>query len=331
MAVIEVSQLRKAYRGRGVLDGVDLTVGEGEIFGLLGANGAGKTTTVECCEGLRRADSGTVRVLGLDPVRQAHELRARIGVQLQETRLQDALRVGEALELYASFYPRPRDPADLATQWGLGGLRRTAFGKLSGGQRQRLFIALALVGNPQVAFLDELTTGLDPKARRETWELVREVRDSGVTVLLVSHFMDEVEALCDRAAVLDGGRIVASGTPRELIARAGVAGTLGFRPTAPLDLAELGRLPGVTGVTERDGRVEVTGTGGYADEVTRLLAGRGIVVTGLRIHERSLEDAFVTLTGRPDRAEQPDRAARTSRTDRPAVADPDRTAARRTR
>lgn len=298
VAVIEVAGLRKAYRGRGVLDGVDFQVAEGEIFGLLGSNGAGKTTTVECCEGLRRADGGTVRVLGLDPVRQAHRLRARIGVQLQQAQLQDALRVGEALELYASFYPRAHDVADLAARWGLGELRRTPFGKLSGGQKQRLFIALALVGRPEVAFLDELTTGLDPAARRETWQLIRQVRDSGVTVVLVSHFMDEVEALCDRAAVLDRGRIVAAGTPQELIARAGVAGTLSFRPTAPLELALLAGLPGVATVTERAGRIEVTGTGGYADEVTRLLAGRGLVVTGLRIHERSLDDAFVALTGR---------------------------------
>ncbi|GAA2153991.1 ABC transporter ATP-binding protein [Kitasatospora kazusensis] len=295
--VIEVADLRKAYGRRSVLEGVSFQVAEGEIFGLLGPNGAGKTTTVECCEGLRRADGGSVRVLGLDPVRQAAQLRSRIGVQLQQAQLQDALRVGEALELYASFYPRPCDRRELLAQWGLADHRETPFGKLSGGLRQRLFIALALVGNPEVAFLDELTTGLDPQGRRDTWELVRQVRDSGVTVVLVSHFMDEVEALCDRAAVLDGGRIVASGTPRELIARSGIGGTLSFRPGGPLDPAELAGLPGVTGVEESDGRVVVSGTGGYADEVTGLLARRGMVVTGLRIKEHSLDDAYVALTG----------------------------------
>ncbi|WP_441246211.1 ABC transporter ATP-binding protein [Kitasatospora sp. McL0602] len=297
MAVIEVTELRKAYGRRQVLDGVSFAVEEGEIFGLLGPNGAGKTTTVECCEGLRRADGGSVRVLGLDPVRDAKELRAKVGVQLQQARLQDSLRVGEALELYASFYPRPRDQRELLTQWGLTEHRQTPFGKLSGGLQQRLFIALALIGNPEVAFLDELTTGLDPQGRRDTWELVRQVREAGVTVVLVSHFMDEVEALCDRAAVLDGGRIIASGTPRELIARSGVGGELSFRPGAPLAAAELAALPGVTGVEERDGRVVVTGTGGYADEVTGLLARRGMVVTGLRIKEHSLDDAYVALTG----------------------------------
>ncbi|MQS12105.1 ABC transporter ATP-binding protein [Streptomyces kaniharaensis] len=296
MAVIEVAGLRKAYGRRQVLEDVSFTVERGEVFGLLGPNGAGKTTAVECCEGLRRADGGTVRVLGLDPVRDAYRLRTRIGIQIQQARLQSALRVGEALELYAALYPNPRDRRELLDEWGLAGEVRTPFDKLSGGQRQRLFIALALVGNPEVAFLDELTTALDPQGRRDTWDLIRRIRDNGVTVVLVSHFMDEVEALCDRAAVLDGGRIVAAGTPAELVARSGARGTLGFRPTAPLDTARLAALPGVTGVEERDGRIEVTGVGSFADEVTGLLAREGIVVTGLRIREHSLDDAYLALT-----------------------------------
>jgi ABC-2 type transport system ATP-binding protein len=296
MAVIEVTDLRKAYGRRQVLDGVSFQVEEGEIFGLLGPNGAGKTTTVECCEGLRRPDSGTVRVLGLDPVRDARRLRPLVGVQLQQAQLQDALRVVEALELYASFYPKPRDTRELLAQWGLTDHARTAFGKLSGGLRQRLFIALALIGRPEVVFLDELTTGLDPQGRRDTWELVRQVREEGVTVVLVSHFMDEVEALCDRAAVLDEGRIAALGSPRELIAGSGVGGELSFRRHEALDTAELVALPGVSGVTEQDGRTVVTGTGAFADEVTGLLARRGLVVTGLRIKEHSLDDAYLALT-----------------------------------
>ncbi|MGA5823946.1 ABC transporter ATP-binding protein [Kitasatospora sp. NPDC094028] len=296
MAVIEVAGLRKAYGRRQVLEDVSFSVQRGEVFGLLGPNGAGKTTAVECCEGLRRPDAGTVRVLGLDPLRDRTALRPRVGIQLQQAQLQGSLRVGEALELYAAFYPAPRDPRELLDEWGLADQVRTPFDKLSGGQKQRLFIALALIGNPEVAFLDELTTALDPQGRRDTWELVRRIRDEGVTVVLVSHFMDEVEALCDRAAVLDGGRIVATGTPAELIARSGTGGTLGFRPTTPLDLGRLAALRGVTGVEERDGRIEVTGTGGFADEVTGLLAREGIVVTGLRIREHSLDDAYLALT-----------------------------------
>ncbi|WP_406093134.1 ABC transporter ATP-binding protein [Kitasatospora purpeofusca] len=296
MAVIEVAGLSKSYGRRQVLEDVSFRVERGEVFGLLGPNGAGKTTAVECCEGLRRADAGTVRVLGLDPVRDARRLRPRIGVQLQQAQLQGALRVGEALELYAGLYPDPRDWRELLDEWGLADQRRTPFDKLSGGQRQRLFVALALIGNPEVAFLDELTTALDPQGRRDTWELVRRIRDNGVTVVLVSHFMDEVEALCDRAAVLDGGRIVATGTPAELVARSGAGGTLGFRPTAPLDPARLAALPGVTSVEERGGRIEVTGTGDFADRVTGLLAREGIVVTGLRIREHGLDEAYLALT-----------------------------------
>ncbi|MFF7589462.1 ABC transporter ATP-binding protein [Kitasatospora purpeofusca] len=296
MAVIEVAGLGKSYGRRQVLEDVSFRVERGEVFGLLGPNGAGKTTAVECCEGLRRADTGTVRVLGLDPVRDARRLRPRIGVQLQQAQLQGSLRVGEALELYAGLYPDPRDRRELLDEWGLADQSRTPFDKLSGGQRQRLFVALALIGNPEVAFLDELTTALDPQGRRDTWELVRRIRDNGVTVVLVSHFMDEVEALCDRAAVLDGGRIVATGTPAELVARSGAGGTLGFRPTAPLDPARLAALPGVTSVEERGGRIEVTGTGDFADRVTGLLAREGIVVTGLRIREHGLDEAYLALT-----------------------------------
>ena len=212
-AVIEVAGLTKRYGGQAVVDGISFHVDRGEIFGILGPNGAGKTTAVECMEGLRRRDSGQVRILGLDPRSDGHRLHQRIGVQLQETQLPDKLKVREALEMYASFYPDPADWRELLERWGLASQSRAPFAKLSGGQKQRLFIALALVGHPELVFLDELTAGLDPGARRATWKLISQVRDGGVTVVLVSHFMDEVEELCDRVAILDRGRIAALDTP----------------------------------------------------------------------------------------------------------------------
>ena len=223
MPLIEVTDLRKRYGTRVAVDGVSFTVERGEIFGILGTNGAGKTTTVECLQGLRRADGGTVSVLGLDPETDRAALTRRVGVQLQESRLPAKLRVREALELFASFYPEPADIDVLLDQLDLRDHARSSFGKLSGGQKQRVSIALALVGQPELAILDELTTGLDPHARRETWRLVEGVRASGVTVLLVTHFMDEAERLCDRVAIFDAGRVVVTGTPAELRAAAGAS------------------------------------------------------------------------------------------------------------
>jgi ABC-2 type transport system ATP-binding protein len=221
MAVIEVTGLTKKYKGQAVVDEISFSVDRGEIFGILGPNGAGKTTAVECLEGLRRRDGGTATVLGLDPENDGRALHSRIGVQLQESQLPERIKVWEALELYASFYPHPADWRELIRTWGLTSKKNAAFAKLSGGQKQRLFIALALIGNPEVVFLDELTSGLDPGARRATWDLIRGIRDHGVTVVLVSHFMDEVEELCDRVAILRRGRVVALDTPAGLIARAG--------------------------------------------------------------------------------------------------------------
>ncbi|HEY3468399.1 MAG TPA: ABC transporter ATP-binding protein [Amycolatopsis sp.] len=216
MPLIEVTDLRKRYGTRVAVDGVSFTVERGEIFGILGTNGAGKTTTVECLQGLRRADGGTISVLGLDPATDRAALTRRVGVQLQESALPAKLRVREALELFAAFYPDPADVDVLLDQLDLRDHARSYFGKLSGGQKQRVSIALALVGQPDLAILDELTTGLDPHARRETWRLVEGVRATGVTVLLVTHFMDEAERLCDRVAIFDAGRVVATGTPAEL-------------------------------------------------------------------------------------------------------------------
>jgi len=297
-AVIEVRGLTKRYVGRAVVDGISFRVDQGEIFGILGPNGAGKTTAVECLEGLRKRDGGQVRILGLDPKADGRRLHQRIGVQLQETQLQDKLKVREALELYASFYPDPADWRELLDRWGLAGQSGTGFGKLSGGQKQRLFIALALVGNPELVFLDELTAGLDPGARRATWDLIRAVRASGVTVVLVSHFMDEVEELCDRVAILERGRIAALDTPAGLVDSVGGEYRMRFRPMAQLDERSLAGLPGVASVTRRGAQVDITGTGDFASAVTAELARRQVLVTDLRIEGRSLDSAYVALTGR---------------------------------
>ncbi|MEU0570297.1 ABC transporter ATP-binding protein [Nonomuraea sp. NPDC005983] len=219
MTVIEIDGLRKSYKAGKAVDGVSLRVERGEIFGIVGPNGAGKTTVVECASGLRRPDSGTLRVLGLDPQTNRRELLQHIGAQLQEAALPDAIKVSEALRMYASFYDRPADWRALMDEWGLADKKRASFASLSGGWKQRLFIALALVGNPEVVFLDELTTGLDPSARRTTWGLIRDMRKRGITVVLVTHFMDEAEALCDRIAIIDQGRVIAEGGPSELIAK----------------------------------------------------------------------------------------------------------------
>jgi ABC-2 type transport system ATP-binding protein len=303
MAVIEVSGLTKKYAELVALDGVSFSVEEGEIFGILGPNGAGKSTAVECVEGLRRPDGGSIRVLGLDPAASGRELRERIGVQLQQTQLPDNIKVWEALDLYASFYRKPRDWRQLLDEWGLADKRGSRFGKLSGGQKQRLFIALALVGDPRVAFLDELTSGLDPQARRATWELIKRVRATGVTVVLVSHFMDEVEELCDRVAVFDHGRIIATDSPSGLIDGIDAEHQMRFRLMAPeRDAVEpadlLAGLPGVSAVSRSGDTVIVTGRGDFATAVTGVLARNHVLVADLRIDKRTLDDAFITLTGR---------------------------------
>jgi ABC-2 type transport system ATP-binding protein len=219
---LEITGLRKRYGQKTAVDDLSLRVGEGEIFGILGPNGAGKTTTVECAEGLRRPDGGTVRVFGIDPYRDRRAARVLVGAQLQESELQDKLTVAEALDLYASFYPRHADTDALLHRLGLTEKRDTRYRKLSGGQKQRLSIALALVGRPRLVVFDELTTGLDPAARRESWQLVEELRDDGITVLLVTHYADEAERLCDRVALVRAGRVAACGRPDELIVSAGL-------------------------------------------------------------------------------------------------------------
>ncbi|MEU9508941.1 ABC transporter ATP-binding protein [Micromonospora sp. NPDC048170] len=301
MPVIEVDHLQKRYGEKIAVEDVSFTVEQGEIFGVLGPNGAGKTTTVECVQGLRRPDGGTIRVLGLDPIRDRTEVRQRVGAQLQESQLPDKVRVWEALDLYRSFYRKRADIDELLTDLGLAEQRNTYFQKLSGGQKQRLSVALALVGMPEVAILDELTTGLDPQGRRDTWDLVERIRDRGVTVVLVTHFMEEAERLCDRLAIIDQGRVVAIDSPAGLLTRVGTEHRVHFRPAAPVEDALLLASPDVTGVSRDGEEVTVTGTKDVLQSVMSALNGSGISYSALRVEQPSLDDAFVSLTGRSSR------------------------------
>jgi ABC-2 type transport system ATP-binding protein len=253
---------------------------------------------VECLEGLRKPDGGTIRILGLDPVHDRSKLVNRIGVQLQESNLPERMKVWEALELYSSFYEKPADWNVLIDEWGLSEKRNSYFGKLSGGQKQRLFIALALVGSPEVAFLDELTTGLDPQTRRDTWRLIEGMRDKGLTVVLVSHFMEEAERLCDRIALIDKGKVVAIDSPSGLVSRVDSSRRVRFELAKPMDTSLLTKLPDVLNVTSHGTHMVVTGTDDVLQEVASVLARNEIVASNLRVEQANLEDAFVALTGR---------------------------------
>ncbi|SDP89854.1 ABC transporter ATP-binding protein [Lentzea jiangxiensis] len=290
MAIIEVRDLGKRYGPRVAVDSVSFEVAEGEIFGVLGPNGAGKTTTVECVAGLRTPDRGSVAVLGKRP----SDVRAAIGVQLQASELPERMRVGEALSLFSSFYP---SPVDWSGRLGLTEHLEAEFGRLSGGLKQRLSIALALIGSPRVAVLDELTTGLDPQARRDTWSVIEEVRAAGVTILLVTHFMEEAERLCDRVAVFRDGRIVALDTPSALVSRVDGAARVRFVPSDPLDLSALRALPEVTDVTSVGEQLVVSGSQDLLHAVTSFLARKHVVARRLRVDQVSLDDAYVELTG----------------------------------
>ena len=296
-AVVEVERLRKAYGSVVAVDEVSLAVEEGEIFGLLGRNGAGKTTTVECVEGLRHADAGRIRVLGLDPTRDRRELRQKIGCQLQEAELPARMRVWEALDLFASLAPRRADWRASLRRWELEARRQAAFASLSGGEKQRLFVALALLSEPQVVFLDELTQGLDPAARRVAWDLVRAVRDRGATVVLVTHFMEEAQQLCDRLAVIDQGRVVAAGTPQELIEEHGGGIRVVFSVAdTTLDLDWLARTPHVSGVSRHGPRVQVSGSGPVLAHVGAALIAHGLEPADLRVEQATLEEVFLRIT-----------------------------------
>ena len=297
---VQVEHLRKAYGGQVAVQDVSFSVAAGEIFGILGPNGAGKTTTVECAQGLRRADGGLVRVLGLDAARDRRELRRRVGSQLQSSALPDRLKIWEALDLFASMTPHGARWPVLLERWGLADKRNSSFADLSGGQAQRLFVALALLGAPQVVFLDELTQGLDPAGRRVAWELIREIRDDGATVVLVTHYMDEAEQLCDRLAVIDHGRVIAQGTPQGLIAQSSSGIRIRFS-TLAADVSWLLAIHGVRELTRRGQHVQIRGDGAVLALVASALVDHGIVPVDLRVEQPTLEDAYLQLTTRTRR------------------------------
>ena len=296
--VVRVSGIRKTYGATVAVDDVSFTVEAGEIFGLIGPNGAGKTTTMECVEGLRRPDRGRIEVLGLDPVRDAGALQPRIGVQLQEAQLQKRIKVWEAVDLWAALYDTSVDGDRLLDQLGLTDRRDAWFMTLSGGQKQRLFIALALINQPELVFLDELTTGLDPQARRAIWDLVRGIRDRGQTVFLTTHLMEEAERLCDRVAIIEHGRIVDHDTPAGLVARHCPQRTVLVTTAHEGAAARFAALASVDTV-DRDGdRHTIRGRGDdLVTEVIHCLSEHGMRVTAFRTEEPTLEDVFLTLTG----------------------------------
>jgi ABC-2 type transport system ATP-binding protein len=303
--IVQVKGLRKTYGATVAVDGVSFEVREGEIFGMVGPNGAGKTTTIECLEGLRKPDAGVVRVLGVDPQQAGQALCLRAGMQLQQSKLPDRMKVWEALDLYASFYPTVVDWEELLIQLGLDEKRNTPFSKLSGGQKQRLFIALALLPDPQLVFLDELTTGLDPQARHAIWDLVRDVRARGKTVILSTHFMEEAERLCDRVAILDYGRIVALDTPEALVRGLGVEERVVLSLNRSLPPGFEKALSGEVRIEIKGERVVIHRKNGsqvpLVSEVVGLLSAQNIMVRDLHTEQPDLEDVFLSLTGRETR------------------------------
>jgi ABC-2 type transport system ATP-binding protein len=303
---VQVIGLVKRYGARHAVDGLSLTVARGEIVALLGPNGAGKTTTIEICEGFRRPDAGQVRVLGLDPLRDGPALKPRVGVMLQDgVGAYTGARAGELVRLFAAYAQRPQDPAELLNRLGLADVAATPVRRLSGGQKQRLSLALALVGRPELVFLDEPTAGMDPQARRGTWEIVRQLRADGLSVVLTTHFLDEAEQLADNVVVIDSGRLVASGSPAEL-ARAGAEGQIRFSAVSGLRLSSLVEaMPlGTHALEESPGRYLVVGdvSPQMLAALTAWCAAQGVLAEQLTVERRSLEDVFLDLTGRELRA-----------------------------
>jgi ABC-2 type transport system ATP-binding protein len=287
------------------VDGISFEIQEGEIFGMVGPNGAGKTTAIECIEGLRKPDSGEISILELDPIRQEQALRPLLGIQLQHANLPDHLNVWEALDLFASFYPRALNWEELIERLGLSEKRNTPFGKLSGGQQQRLFIALALINDPRMVFLDELTTGLDPQARHAIWDLVKDIRLDGKSVCLTTHFMEEAELLCDRVAIIDHGKIVALDTPENLIKSLDIEERVVFKVDGSCPTELLSNLPRVTRIETIQQEIIIYGkansTNQYTPLVTEIvnaLAAQGVRFLDLRTEQPNLEDVFLALTGR---------------------------------
>jgi len=296
--VIQVSGIRKTYGSIVAVSDVSFEVSEGEIFGLIGPNGAGKTTTMECVEGLQRPDRGAISILGLDPVRDVYQLQNRIGVQLQQAQLQKRIKVWEAVDLWASLYTKSVDPKRLLEQLGLTEKRNAWFMTLSGGQKQRLFIALALINDPEVVFLDELTTGLDPQSRRAIWDLVRGIRERGKTVFMTTHLMEEAERLCDRVAIIEHGKIIDMGSPEELVRRHCPSRSVILATENTVAEECLRAIPQVETVTRQESRFTIQGHGDdFVTEVIQCLSENRIRVTDFRTVLPNLEDVFLKLTG----------------------------------
>jgi len=299
---LRVQNLRKSYRDVVAVSGLDLEVRTGECFGLLGPNGAGKTTTIEICEGLTTPDSGTVEVLGLNWKTSANQLRQRLGIQLQETQLSEKLTVFETIRLFRSFFHRGPDPAASIALVQLEEKRNSRVGQLSGGQKQRLALACALAGDPDLIFLDEPTTGLDPQARRQLWDLIEQFKHSGRTILLTTHYMDEAERLCDRVAIMDRGRSIALGTPRELVVSIGIEHVVEFASggARPFDTGPLLQLDCIRQLEHHNGfiRLQVAELHRAVPALLAELDRQQMPLTGLRTHSATLEDVFVALTGR---------------------------------
>ena len=295
-----VRGLRKSYKDVVAVDGLDLEVRSGECFGLLGPNGAGKTTTIEICEGLTEPDAGEVEVLGMRWQTDGPRLRQRLGIQLQETLLSEKLTVLETIRLFRSFFNSGPSAQDVIALVQLEEKQKSRVGGLSGGQKQRLALACALVGDPDLLFLDEPTTGLDPQARRQLWELIEAFKLAGRTIVLTTHYMDEAEHLCDRVAIMDHGKTIAMGTPRELIVSIGVEHLVEFSAAKGLDVAPLGGIEGVRDVRTENGSVQmqVTQLHRAVPALLNELTRQGVALTELRTHSASLEDVFVALTGR---------------------------------
>jgi ABC-2 type transport system ATP-binding protein len=296
--IIKVSGIRKTYGSTVAVSDVSFEVNEGEIFGLIGPNGAGKTTTMECVEGVRRPDRGEISILGLDPFRDVYQLQNRIGVQLQQAQLQKRIKVWEAVDLWASLYTNPVDANRLLDQLGLSAKRNAWFMTLSGGQKQRLFIALALINDPEVVFLDELTTGLDPQARRTIWDLVRGIRERGKTVFMTTHLMEEAERLCDRVAIIEHGSIIEMGSPADLVRRHCPERTVVLDTAEPLANERLRTIPSLDTVTQKDSQFTLQGNGeDFVTDVIQCLSENRIRVTDFRTVLPNLEDVFLKLTG----------------------------------
>jgi len=297
--LVRVSGFRKTYGKVVAVDEISFEVREGEIFGLIGPNGAGKTTTMECIEGFRRPDRGSISVLGLDPVRDVYQLQHRIGVQLQQAQLQKRIKVWEAVHLWTSLYKKPAAHGEaLLQQLGLAEKRNAWFMTLSGGQKQRLFIVLALINDPELVFLDELTTGLDPQARRAIWDLVRGIRARGKTVLLTTHLMEEAERLCDRVAIIEHGRIIDIDSPEQLVARHCPERTVVVTTGDPAAEERFRAIPGIESVARHDERFTLRGSGsGFITDVIRCLSDARMTVTDFRTVHPTLEDVFLKLTG----------------------------------